>query len=313
MTGAPNIAPKAVAMADAETCPEAAGLPPLSSSYGLTPEQIAGAAQDGHVKLAQVFSGSEIAAYRPHLKRVVAEHQAQSHAMEQKVAGTGKNWMFVDNLWRLAPAARAFVLSPRLGRIAAQILGVDAVRLFRDQSYFKGPGGANTPWHQDAYFMPLDTEKILTMWIPLTDITPDLAPMDYVTGSHRTGYLGTSNGDDANMDRFASDLAAKGLQTFNYGTLQAGDVAVHSAWTLHSSRRNTSPLMREAVVIVYFADGARMTQDPALSRGAPGQEYYAKIIRRQNRETSLPGVRPGELAQGPMVPVVYDRAWDARP
>ena len=49
---------------------------------------------------------------------------------------------------------------------------VEAVRLFRDQSYFKGPDGANTPWHQDAYFMPLDSEKILTMWIPLTDITP---------------------------------------------------------------------------------------------------------------------------------------------
>jgi ectoine hydroxylase-related dioxygenase (phytanoyl-CoA dioxygenase family) len=282
-------------------------LPDLAGTYELAGEQAAAFARDGHLKLAGVFTAAEIEAYRAHLKRVVEEHSQESHAMERKVAGAGKNWKFVNNLWTLDAAARQFVLSPRLGRLAADLLGVDAVRLFRDQSYFKGPGGANTPWHQDAYFMPLDTDKILTLWIPLTDITPELAPMSYVTGSHLAGYLGTSNGDDAAMDGFEAEVREKGFALHNYGTFQAGDVAAHSAWTLHSSRSNSAPLMREAMVIVYFADGARLVDESPLAAGAPPQEFYARMIRQQNRTTSLPGLKPGDLAAGPLAPLVYSR------
>lgn len=285
--------------------------PDIGGVYELRAQQIERFRRDGHIKLEGVFTGEEIAAYRPHLKRVVAENSAESHSMEQKVAGSGKNWMFVNNLWRLDEAARRFVLSRRLGRLAADLLGVEAVRLFRDQSYFKGPKGANTPWHQDAYFMPLDTEKILTLWIPLTAITPDLAPMSYVTGSNRAGYMGTSNGDDGSMDRFEEEVRARGFEVFNYGAFAVGDLAAHSAWTLHSSRTNTAARMREAVVIVYFADGARVVEDPALAPGAPPQEFYARIIRQQNRATSLPGARAGDRAESAMTPLAYSRSWDA--
>ena len=280
-------------------------LPALAGAYALTPEQIAAFRGDGHLQLRGVFTAEEIAAYRPHLRRVVEENYEQSHGMEQKVAGAGKNWMFVNNLWTLDDTAKRFILNERLGRMAAELLGVPSVRLFRDQSYFKGPDGANTPWHQDAYFMPLDTDKVLTMWIPLTDITPDLAPMSYVTGSNNAGYLGTSNGDDTSMDRFEDDVRAKGFSIHNYGSFDLGDIAVHSAWTLHSSRSNTSPRMREALVVVYYADGAKLADEPQLPKDAPPQEFYARMIRHQNRQTSLPGLRSGEVAAGPMVPVVW--------
>lgn len=285
-------------------------LPEIAGVYPVSHEQVESFRRDGHIKLSGVFTPEEVAAYRQHLRRVVEENSAESHAMEQKVAGAGKNWKFVNNLWALDEAARRFVLSPRLGRVAADLLEAEAVRLFRDQSYFKGPHGANTPWHQDAYFMPLDTDKVLTMWIPLTDITPDLAPMSYVTGSNRAGYMGTSNGDDASMDSFEERVRAGGFRIFNYGSFQAGDVAVHSAWTLHSSRTNTSSLMREAMVIVYFADGARLVADPELTPGSPPQEFYARLIRQQNRQTSLPGLNPGDLARGPMTPLIYSRSRD---
>ncbi len=286
-------------------------LPEISGTYTITSGQVESFLRDGHIKLSRVFTPEEIEAYRHHLGRVVDDNSGEGHAMEQKVAGAGKNWKFVNNLWTLDEAARRFVLSRRLGRIAADLMQVEAVRLFRDQSYFKGPDGANTPWHQDAYFMPLDSEKILTMWIPLTDITPDLAPMNYVTGSNRAGYMGTSNGDDASMDRFEDEVRRKGFEVFNYGAFDVGDVAVHSAWTLHSSRTNTSPRMREAMVIVYFADGARLAEDAPLTAGAQPQEFYARLIRQQNRTTSLPGLRAGDRAEGPMTPLVYSRSEDA--
>ena len=73
----------------------------------------------------------------------------------------------------------------------------------------------------------------------------------------------------------------------------------------------THPRMREAMVIVYFADGARLAEDAPLKPGAPPQEFYARMIRQQNRTTSLPGLRPGDRAEGPMTPLVYSRSRDA--
>lgn len=284
-----------------------ADLPHVDGRYPIDAEDLAAFKRDGHLKLTGVFERDEIAAYRPALKQAVERCNTDNQSMEQKVAGNGKNWMFVNNLWVLDPVARQFVVSPRLGQIAADLMGVDAVRLFRDQSYFKRPGGANTPWHQDAYFMPLDTDQILTMWIPLTDIVPELAPMSYVTGSHRQGFIGPSNGDDDAMDRFEADMRERGLGIFNYGTLNAGDIAVHSAWTMHSSRTNTAEKLREAVVIVFFADGARVASERPVTRDAPPQDSFARLIRKQNRETSLPGLQPGDLAAGPMTPIVFSR------
>src|SRR4051812_25426288 len=188
-----------------------ASLPSLDATYEVAPGDIEHFRRAGHIKLAGVLTAEELAAYRPHLQRVVSDSPPEHHAMEQKVAGGGKNWMFINNTWRLDEISRQFVLNRRLGRVAAGLLGVDCVRLFRDQSYFKGPGGSNTPWHQDAYFMPLDTDAIATFWVPLTDITPDMAPMSYVTGSHASGYLGTSNGDDTSMDQFEERMRAEGF------------------------------------------------------------------------------------------------------
>jgi ectoine hydroxylase-related dioxygenase (phytanoyl-CoA dioxygenase family) len=286
-------------------------LPPLEEKYELSAETIEAFRRDGHVKLRGVMTPEEVAAYRPHLKRVVESHSADTHSMERKVAGSGKNWMFVNNLWTMDDVTRRFIQNQRLARLAADLLGVEGVRLFRDQSYFKGPGGSNTPWHQDARFMPLDTDKIITLWVPLTAITPAMAPMHYVTGSHKAEYLGTSNGDDASMDSFEEELRGKGFQIANYGHFDVGDIAAHWASTLHSSRTNEAPVLREIVVIVYFADGARVAPEKPLVKGAPPSEFYANIIQRENRATSLPGLKPGDLAAGAMTPLVYSRAWDA--
>jgi len=282
-----------------------AALPSLDATYEVAPGDLDTFRRAGHVKLPGVLEADELAAYRPHLERVVFGSPPEHHAMEQKVAGGGKHWTFINNTWQLDAISRQFVLSRRLGRVASDLLGGASVRLFRDQSYFKGPGGANTPWHQDAYFMPLATDAIVTFWVPLTDITPDMAPMSYVTGSHTRGYLGTSSGDNASMDQFEARMRAEGFGVANYQTFAAGDIAVHAGMTLHSSRTNTSDRIREAMVIVYFADGATLAPEAPLTWSTPPEEAFAALIRRQNRATSLPGLQPGQRAAGSMTPLVY--------
>ena len=40
-----------------------------------------------------------------------------------------------------------------------------------------GHSGGFTPWHQDQFYWPLDTDRTITMWMPLVDVTdPRQAP-----------------------------------------------------------------------------------------------------------------------------------------
>ena len=58
------------------------------------------------------------------------------------------------NLWAVDDAVKQFTLAKRFAKIAADLLGVDKVRLYHDQALYKEPGGGFTPWHQDQYYWP---------------------------------------------------------------------------------------------------------------------------------------------------------------
>ena len=49
---------------------------------------------------------------------------------------------------------------------------VEGVRLYHDQALNKEPGGGYTPWHCDAYYWPVQSDKIVTAWVPLQVTTP---------------------------------------------------------------------------------------------------------------------------------------------
>ena len=46
-------------------------------------------------------------------------------------------------------------------------LKVEGVRLYADQALYKEPHGGYTPWHCDASYWPLATDKVVSAWIPL--------------------------------------------------------------------------------------------------------------------------------------------------
>ena len=283
-------------------------LPNLSANYPLNVRQIKQFREQGHVCLRGVITQAEIDAYRPYILDAIKQHQEQKHAIEKLVQGNRENWVYINNLWELNETARRFILASRFGKLAADLLGVDAVRLFRDQTYFKKPGGTSTPWHQDGYFMPLDTEKIITMWLPLVEVTPEMAPMSFVDGSHHGAqYLGTSTPQESKIQAFSDALVKQGYQLTNYGNFAPGDVTFHSGWTLHYAPANHSERTREVLVIVYYADGARIASPRALAPDTPFQEQFAERMRQQTRESCFPGLQPGDLAVTPMNPLVFNR------
>ncbi|MGZ5467288.1 MAG: phytanoyl-CoA dioxygenase family protein [Thermoanaerobaculia bacterium] len=281
-------------------------LPPLDGRFDVTREMTGALRRDGHLKVRGFFTPEEIAAYRPHLGRAIDAAVRDERLIAAGSVDVGRGWKYVKDVWALNEITRRFLTNERVGRLAADLLGCEAVRLFRDQSYYKAPGGGCTPWHQDSHFIPLDAPEVVAVWIPLAIITPEMAPMDYVTGSHRcTDFLGASGVEEEQMTEYEARMRARGFAIANYGAFEPGDVAVHYASTVHGSRVNRSHAQREVIVSAYFPDGSRVAGDISLPPEAAHFEEHANKIRAENVARAMPGLRPGDLADCATLPLVY--------
>lgn len=268
-------------------------LPKLESDYPLTLERIEEFQRDGHLLLREVVSASEIAAYRPAINSAADRFNTQTQAMEDRDT-YGKAFLQIMNLWARDEAVKQFTLARRFAKIAADLMGVDGVRLYHDQALFKEPGGGPTPWHQDQYYWPLDTDNTITMWMPLVDIPAEVGSMTFGSGSNKLGYLGEFEISDESEAIFNRMIDDHNLRLTNYGALRAGDATWHSGWTLHGAPGNPTPLVREVMTIIYVADGARISEPDNPHRVDDLQQW-------------MPGLKPGDIAASPINPLVYHR------
>jgi hypothetical protein len=132
-------------------------LPELSGDYRVTTEEIAAFRRDGHVRLRAVAETAEIAAYRPAILDARSRFGPTPTPLDQRDT-YGKAFLKGMNLWEKDERVAQFVLSTRFAKLAADLLGVDGVRIYHDQALLKEPGGGITPWHQDQHYWPLDTD-----------------------------------------------------------------------------------------------------------------------------------------------------------
>ena len=194
------------------------------------------------------------------------------------------------NLWQADPAMAEITLHPDLARTAAALLGVDAVRVYHDQALYKVAGGGHTPWHQDQWYWPLDTDRTITMWLPLHDVDPAMGDLEFAAGTH-AGPIGDEAISDDSDAFYDAHLADAGIVRKSTGAMRAGDASFHLGWTLHRANPNRTDTDREVMTVIWFADGARVTE-PAND----GQKLD-RLIWLQNLE-------PGELAASPINPLV---------
>lgn len=265
-------------------------LPDMNSEYALTPEQEERYRQDGHIFLPSVASADEVAAYRPHIVKAV-ENYAAGRGITPGEEGYRRYFIQMTNLWRQDEAVRRFVFAKRFAKLAADLMGVPSVRLYHDQALFKEPGGKPTPWHQDQHYWPLDTDKTITMWMPLVDVNVEMGSMTFACGSQREGYLGDLPISSETHDYFVRFIEEKGYPLVRYD-LKAGDATFHSGLVLHSAEGNQGTYTREVMTIIYYPDGTRLMEPDNRNRAEDMAAFH-------------PGQQPGEPAASPLNPVLY--------
>lgn len=265
-------------------------LPVLDSEYPLSADQIAAYRRDGHVLLPSLLSAAEVEQYRRAVIEAVANLNREVRPLEARDT-YGKAFIQITNLWTKDDRVKPLVLSPRIGKVAALLMGCDRARVYHDQALFKEPHGGPTPWHQDQHYWPLATDNTITMWMPLVDADTSMGTMRFAAASHNAGYLGDMPISDESEATFAKFVEDRGYEIHESGAMKAGDATFHSGWTLHGAPGNSSDEMREVMTIIYYPDGTRV--------GA-----VDNANRQADLEAWLPGLRPGDLAASNLNPVV---------
>lgn len=267
----------------------------LDTAYTLASHDITTFRANGFARLKDVLSAEVLTAYGEEITRKVIELNTLHLPMEQRTTYQ-KAFLQVMNLWTQSERVRQFVFGKRLARIAAELLGVKAVRLYHDQALYKESGGGYTPWHADQFYWPLDTEKCCTAWIPLQRTSAEMGPLAFAAGSQRFTFgrdLPISDESEAQIERALLD------QHFPYvdSPFDLGEVSFHYGWTFHRADANTTDTARRVMTIIYM--------DAEMRLATP-----QNANQQQDWDTWCPGAHVGEVIATPLNPVLYDHDTD---
>ena len=269
-------------------------LPELTSDYPLTDEARAHYQTQGWVLLRQLATTAEVA---PHRRVITAmtDAYAKKYPPLEKRDTYGKAFIQFSNLWELSEEAKTFALARRFAKVAAELMGVEGVRLYHDQALYKEPRGGPTPWHQDQQYWPLDGAKCVTLWMPLVDCSAQMGTMRFASGSQTLGYLGPLNISDDSEVQLSNLVAEKGFPIEYAGDMAAGDVTFHNGWTIHGAPGNAdAERTREVMTIIYVQDGATITEPDHANRINDLGRWF-------------PGLGPGDIAASRLNPLIYHR------
>jgi hypothetical protein len=104
--------------------------------------------------------------------------------------------------------------------------------------------GTATQAHYDLVYLRDGTDRVLSSWIPLGDCPTSLGGLVYLRGSHhrvlaeeRAGNVRPKGWITADLPRLAEQYDTRWL----IADYRAGDMVIHSAYTIHAALDNVDP------------------------------------------------------------------------
>lgn len=260
-------------------------------TYQLSTKQVEDFQKDGHILIESLSLQKEMVFFQPIIKAACSQLNTETRKLQDRDTYS-KAFLQIMNLWTQNEMVKKFVFAKRFADVAARLLGVDKVRLYHDQALFKEPNGGYTPWHQDQYYWPLDTNKTITMWMPLVDISEDMGMLSFASGSHKLGEVKSEAISDDTEAIFCEYIKINSFQLQCSKSMKAGDATFHSGWTIHGAGPNDSnDKMREVLTVIYYADNTKILN--------PQNEHQKKDLAKWLGNKSA-----GELADSNLNPVL---------
>ena len=169
-----------------------------------------------------------------------------------------------------------------LGKVAADLQGVDGMRLWHDQALIKQPWANGTAWHVDVPYWSFDSEHAISAWIALDDATQENGCLYFMPGTHEVivkkykdrlaandpvvsydevngNTLTCSYFDEVKIGKNMSDLIKLHPELAGSKTvaapLKAGSISFHHGSLGHGAGPNMTPNWRRAMTFQFMPDG----------------------------------------------------------
>lgn len=260
----------------------------LSTPYDLSSEDLTFFKENGYVKLKSVLSSGAVLRLRQELVRLLSETFDTAHDQ-----GNTNRFLSMEMMWLNNELVRDYVLSPRIAKIAADLLDVTRIRLYHDNLLSKEPGCGRTPWHYDDHHFPLATHDVVTAWIPAQPIPAAMGPLAFAKPicAYKLVEHITFNKFDTSYDRNVSEVFRDHNIAVDATPFEIGEVSFHHNLSFHTAAANRTTQSRIVLANTYYADGARVLDQPTMVSG--------------DWQKFLPGVKPGEVAASELNPVCW--------
>lgn len=214
----------------------------------LTPDQTEAYWTDGYVNRLVALTPDEAAEQLAAFERIEAETVA-AHGGEWKQRDY-RPWEHADHPFR--DWIDGLVRHPRVLDFVESILGPDI--LIRNADIFvKNPGirrGIN--WHVDTAEKGPDADRLLTVWLGLTDSTDENGGLHYAAGSHRQ-LLPDAPKDKWNLTLSPTAVSALDRSREVINVMEAGMMSMHHFSLVHASGPNRTTRRRVGFVGRYMA------------------------------------------------------------
>ncbi len=253
-------------------------------NYKITEDQIYSFQRDGFIVIEDFLSPTELEHWRETVMNAVKKRGGQK--MPDKELKTGENDGINEdaeyfgkvfdqllNLWQTDDGVKELMSDERIGSMAANLAGVDGIRIWHDQALFKRPWANPTSWHLDTPFWSFSDRRALSIWIALDDATLENGCLFFIPGSyHETTF--ENKGIGKNMDAIFQVYPQFIKTKSTAAPMKAGSCSFHNGLTIHGANANMTGGFRRAMTCAYMPDGNVFNGEPNVL-----PENYLKTLQ----------------------------------
>ncbi len=266
-------------------------------TFSLAPRQVEFYRDNGYLCPVRIFELDEVESIRQRLEAIIDDdfpHRDRLIGINvEKGVTKDEQMIYFQNAWMVDEVMHDTLFNTRMTVPLHQLLGVEKVRFFHDQVFYKpARHGGVVAWHQDySYWTRTVPQGHVTCFVALDDSNLENGCMQVVPGSQKWDILPRVplTGGIEDMKAIKEVMSPEQLAAFKPVPLilKAGEASFHHPVILHGSYPNKSDRKRRGLVLNFMkADTRSDSNDPIM----PG----------------TPVIPKGEIIQGDAFPIVFD-------
>lgn len=220
--------------------------------------------KDGFLIIEDFLSVKELEYWREVFEKSVKGRKGNKLPNQESVYGEGDDadkeyydqvFDQLINLWQDNKDMKELILDERIGKMAAQLSGVNGIRPWHDQALVKKPWANPTTLHLDTPYWSFSDKRALSIWIALDDATLENGCLFFLPGTHTKTSLKVAGIGKNNRDIFKQYpelIKCKSVAA----EMKAGSCSFHNGLTIHGAHANMTPGYRRAMTCAFMPDGA---------------------------------------------------------